>query len=39
MDIRYPAKLTREETGFLVEFIDLDDTFRGCPEFCVNGIH
>ncbi len=27
MDIRYPAKLTREETGFLVEFIDLDDTF------------
>ena len=33
MDIRYPALLKREETRFLVKFIDLSDTFtEGATE-------
>jgi antitoxin HicB len=27
MDIRYPARIRREDNAFLVEFIDLPDTF------------
>lgn len=27
MDIRYPATFTPQDNGFLVEFVDLEDTF------------